>query len=323
MTTSKTFLLAGVATALMAATSAHAQDKKPVVGIIGANYAIEAARAQYESIAAGLKARGIDYKFLDAQLDINKQVAHIDQFVDEGVAAIAMDIAGDPNAVLGPLMRADAAGVKIFSIGGTPGFDKTLVQVNMPSSELGVKSGEYLCKATGGTGEIALIEAIDIPVLAPRWNGLKETIAAKCPELKIMAVERAIPDDAATGRPIAENLLTRFPDLKAIWAMNDGIALGTGLAVKSAGREVIVTGLNGEVQGMDGIKQGVIAASWDMMPTDGGMVLADRIADILEGKTPAPTTTEVIQIKDVTEWTKDNAAEWKSYDQRVAYPGLQ
>ena len=316
-------MLAGAAVAALSATIANAQDKKPVVGIIGANYAIEAARAQYESIAAGLKARGIEFKFLDAQLDINKQVAHIDQFVDEGVSAIAMDIAGDPNAVLGPLLRADKAGVKIFSIGGTPGFDKTLVQVNMPSAELGVKSGEYLCKVTGGTGEIALIEAIDIPVLAPRWNGLKETIAAKCPDLKIMAIERAIPDDAATGRPLAENLLTRFPDLKAIWAMNDGIALGTGLAVKSAGRDVIVTGLNGEVQGIDGIKNGVISASWDMMPTDGGTVLANRIADILEGKTPAPTTTEVIDIKDVAEWTKDNIGDWKAYDQRVVYPGLQ
>jgi len=323
MTKHRALLLAGAAAAAFSATMAQAQDKKPVVGIIGANYAIEAARAQYESIAAGLKARGIEYKFLDAQLDINKQVAHIDQFVDEGVAAIAMDIAGDPNAVLGPLQRADAAGVKIFSIGGTPGFDKTLVQVNMPSSELGVKSGEYLCKVTEGKGEVALIEAIDIPVLAPRWNGLKETIAAKCPDLKIVAVERAIPDDAATGRPIAENLLTRFPDLKAIWAMNDGIAMGTGLAVKSAGSDVIVTGLNGENQGIDGIKQGVVTATWDMMPTDGGMTLANRIADILEGKTPAPTTTEVIQIKDVAEWTKENVADWKPYDQRVTYPGIQ
>lgn len=322
MTKLKSVLLAGVV-ATSAFTGAHAQDKKPVVGIIGANYAIEAARAQYESIAAGLKARGIAFKFLDAQLDINKQVAQIDQFVDEGVSAIAMDIAGDPNAVLGPLLRADKAGVKIFSIGGTPGFDKTLVQVNMPSGELGVKSGEYLCQVTGGKGDIALIEAIDIPVLSPRWNGLKDTVKAKCPDLKIVAIERAIPDDAATGRPLAENLLTRFPDLKAIWAMNDGIALGAGLAVKSAGRKVIVTGLNGENQGIDGIKQGVVAASWDMMPTDGGTVMANRIADILEGKTPAPTKTEVIQIKDVAAWTKDNVGSWKPYDQRVVYPGLQ
>jgi len=323
MTRLTSILLAGAAATAALTGMASAQDKQPVVGIIGANYAIEAARAQYESVAAGLKARGIAFKFLDAQLDINKQVAHIDQFVDEGVAAIAMDIAGDPNAVLGPLTRADAAGVKIFSIGGTPGFDKTLVQVNMPSRELGVKSGEYVCEATGGTGEIALIEAIEIPVLTPRWDGFKDTIKEKCPDLKIVAIERAIPDDAATGRPLAENLLTRFPDLKAIWSMNDGIALGAGLAAKSAGREILITGLNGENQGIDGIRQGVIQASWDMMPTDGGMVLAGRIADILEGKTPAPTTTEVIQISDVATWTRDNVADWKPYDQRVEYPGLQ
>ncbi|MFM2279288.1 MAG: hypothetical protein RLZZ444_1519 [Pseudomonadota bacterium] len=323
MNNSMKFLTAiAIATPVLAG-SAMAEDKPQVVGILGANYAIEAARAQYESLAAGLIERGIKVKFLDAQLDINKQVSQIDQFVDEGVTAIVVNVAGDPNAVLGPLKRADAAGVKVFSIGATPGFDKTLVEVDLPSEELGRLSGEFMCKVTDGTGEIAMIEAIDIPVLATRWNVFMETIKLGCPDLKIVATERAIPDDAATARPIAENLLTRFPDLKAIWTMGDGPALGAGLAVKSSGRDVMVTGLNGESQGIEGVKQAVITATWDMLPTDIGYQLSGKIADILQGKVPAPTKTEVFTVSNLPEWTPSNVADWKPYDQRIAYPGLQ
>lgn len=297
--------------------------EKQTVGIAGAVYAIEAARAQYESLAAVMKARGIAVKYIDAQQDINKQVAAVDQFVDEKVDAIVLQVVGDPNALLRPLQRAEKAGIKVFSLGPTPGFPGTLIEYDDGADNLGRLSGEYMCKATGGTGDIAMIEAIEIPVLLPRWNVFLETIKAKCPNLKVVAIERAIPDDAATARPIAENLLTRFPNLKAIWAMGDGPALGAGLAAKAAGRKIIVTGINGEVVGIDGVKQGVIMASWDMMPTDIGTQLGEKAADILQGKAPVPTKTQVFNQGDQVMWDSKTVANWKPYDKRVKYPGLQ
>jgi ABC-type sugar transport system substrate-binding protein len=312
-------LLVGLASSTVLASAAE----KMTVGILGANYAIESARAQYESVAAGLIERGFEVKFLDARLDINTQVSQVDQLVDQKVDAIVVNVAGDPNALLGSLKRADAAGVKVFSIGATPGFDKTLVEVDLPSQELGQKSGEYMCKETGGTGEIALIEAIDIPVLSARWDSFLATIKEKCPELKVVDIQRAIPDDAATTRPLAEDVLTRFPDLKGIWAMGDGPALGAGLAAQGLGRKIIVTGLNAEGQGINGVKQGAISATWDLLPTDIGYQLSVKIADIMEGKTPAPAKTEVFTVSNLPEWNKDNAGDWKPYDQRIKYPGLQ
>jgi ribose transport system substrate-binding protein len=292
------------------------------VGIAGANYAIESARAQYESLAAGLEDRHIDVKFLDAQLDINTQVSQIDQFVDQGVDAIVLNLAGDPNAIAGALDRATKAGIDLYAI-GYGGSDKVLVQVDSPSEEMGRLSGEYMCEKTGGTGQVALIEAIDIPVLAVRWDSFLDTISKKCPGLQVVATERAVPDDAATARPIAEDLLTRFPDLNAIWAMGDGPALGAGLAVTSANRDVVVTGLNGESQGIDGLRQGAIDATWDMLPTDMGQQLAKKIADIAQGKADRPTKTEVFTVSDLPMWTADNIGTYKPYEKRVAFPGLQ
>jgi ribose transport system substrate-binding protein len=304
-------------------TAADTDDGTYTVGIAAANYSIESARAQYESLAAGLQDRGIEVKFLDAQLDINSQVSQIDQFVDQGVDAIVVNLAGDPYAVVGPLQRATAAGIDLFSIGAVPGIEDLLVQVDLPSEELGALSGSYMCEQTGGTGTVALIEAVDIPVLAGRWDSFLATIAAECPDLEVVATERAMPDDAATARPIAEDLLTRFPDLDAIWTMGDGPALGAGLAVQASGRDVIVTGLNGEIPGLDGVKQGVVDATWDMQPTEVGSQLAAKIADILDGTTEAPTSTEVFTVSNLTEWTADNADDWKPYDERVEYAGLQ
>lgn len=294
------------------------------VGIAGANYAIEGARAQYEALAAGLKEQDIKFTFSDAKLDINTQVSQIDQFVSSGVDAIVVNVAGDPNALAGPLKRATDAGIKLFAIGAVPGVPEVLAEVDLPSEELGEKSGKYFCEKTGGTGEIAMIEAIDIPVLAARWDSFRATIKQECPELTVVATERAIPDDTATTRPIAENLLTRYPNLKGIWTMGDGPALGAGLAAQAAGRdEIIVTGLNAESPGIDGIKQGVVDATWDLLPTDIGLKLAGKIADILTGEVSPPSTTDVSTVTDLPEWNKENVDNYKAYDKRVEYPGIQ
>jgi len=303
--------------------SGSAAGKNYTVGIAGANYAIEAARAQYEALAGGLKERGLKYKFSDAKLDINAQVSQIDQFVSGKVDAIVVNVAGDPNALVGPLKRASDAGIKLFSIGAVPGVPAVLAEVDLPSQELGAKSGAYFCKATGGTGDIAMIEAVDIPVLAARWDSFLATIKKQCPQLKVVATQRAIPDDTATARPIADDLLTRFPKLKGIWAMGDGPALGAGLAAKAANRDIIVTGLNAETPGIDGVKQGVVKATWDMLPTNIGANLATKVADILQGKAPAPASTDVSTVTNLPEWNATNVAQYKPYDQRVTYPGLQ
>ena len=322
----KSLALAVSAAAVLtaAAPAALASPEDPVVGIAGANYAIPAARAQYEGVAAALKERGIRYRFLDALLDINKQVSQLDQFVNEGVDAIVVNVAGDPNAVLAPLNRAQAAGIKIFGLGPTPGFDDLLVQADNGAPEQGRRSGEFMCEALGGSGRIAMIKGIEIPTLAPRWDEFRAALQANCPDVEIMAEERAIPDDSATARPIAENLLTRFPDLDAIWAMNDGVALGTALAAKSAGRsDLIVTGINGEQYAAEGIKMGLIAASWDMEPVETGYKLGQMVADILQGEAEIPAETVVFEPTDVPMWTQDTIGDWKPYEARIPYPGLQ
>lgn len=315
----KAFLLG----AALCAISTPSFADTPVVGILGANYAIPAARAQYEAIAAGFLERGVKYRFLDAVLDVNVQVSQIDQFTNEGVDAIIINAAGDPNALLAPLKRAHAAGIQVYGLGGVPGFEELLIQADNSSVEHGVRSGEWVCEATGGKGEVALIKAIELPSLSPRWDKFRETISARCPDLKIVAEERAIPDDSATARPLAEDLLTRFPNLSVIWTSGDGPALGAGLAAKAAGRDIIVTGINGEQYAHDGIKQGLIDASWDMEPVQLGYDLAMKISDILQGKAPVPSKTEVFEPVNVAHWTKDTIGDWKAYEARIAYPGLQ
>jgi ribose transport system substrate-binding protein len=54
-----------------------------------------------------------------------------------------------------------------------------------------------------------------------------------------------------------------------------------------------------------------------------GAQLGEKIADILQGKVPVPTKTQVFNMGNQTEWNSKNAAEWKPYDKRVKYPGLQ
>lgn len=302
-----------------------AADGEFTVGIAACSYAIESARAQYEAIAYQLEQRGLNWSFQDAALDINAQVSQIDQFVAEGVDAIIVNLCGDPNAIAGPVARAQEAGIQIYGLGPLPVIEGVLVEASLPNELMGRLSAEYICDATGGEGEVAMMEAIDIPVLAVRWDTFAATLGEQCPNVEIVSRDKAIPDDAATARPIAEDVLTRFPDLAGYWAMGDGPALGVGLAVQAADKTIPVTGMNGESTAIDGINQGAVTVTWDMDPIYVGQTLADYVADILTGAAEVPTETIRFTTPDdmVIEYTADNVADWKPYEDRIPYPNLK
>ncbi|WP_437535003.1 sugar ABC transporter substrate-binding protein [Sorangium sp. So ce726] len=308
-----------------AVAATGAVRKTFTVGIAGGNYAIESARAQYEGLARAVADRGMKFRFADASLDINKQVSQIDQLTSDGVDAIVVNLIGDPNAVAGPIKRAKERGIKIFSLGGPlPGVEGVIAEADLPNTTMGALSARYMCEKTGGSGQIAMIMAIEIPVLAERWNSFEAELNKGCPDVKIVDRQRAIPDDAPTARALAEQILIKHPDIKGIWAMGDAPALGAGLAVKAAGKKIIVTGMNGETNGVNGIKQGVISVTWDIQPTEIGVRLGNIVADVLEGKQqPGPLVKFTTPEDQVTVWDATTIASYKPYDQRVTYPKLQ
>lgn len=290
------------------------------IGLAAVKVANPAARQVYAGFTHRSQELGMDVKVNDANLDINKQISDIDEFINSDVDAIIIHLGGDPNAVRGPIQRAIDKGIRIFSIDELPGIDGVDLLAVQPSATASEAAAEWIIEELGGEGQVAVVGGPAIPVLKTRWEAATKVFESQ-PGIELVERQDSIPDDAGGGRLVAENLLNRYPDLDAIWTINDSVASGVGQAIRSAGRDVLVTGINGDEEGIQGIKEGYINATWDTSGLELGRLAAEEAYRILSGDVADDELPIRIDV-DPVKWTTKNVSKWQRPEDRIPYPGL-
>jgi ribose transport system substrate-binding protein len=106
----------------------------------------------------------------------------------------------------------------------------------------GVVSAHEMAKAIGGKGKVGVIfHNADFFVTKQRYDGFKATIKAGYPNMKIVqSTGIAGPDFAGDAQKAADAMLTKHPDLTAIWAVWDVPAEGVMAAARADGRKDLI-----------------------------------------------------------------------------------
>jgi ABC-type sugar transport system substrate-binding protein len=88
------------------------------------------------------------------------------------------------------------------------------------------------------------------------------------------------------GLKLAEDALTANPDLVAIYAANDDVALGAAQAVQAAGKKgkVLVTGMNGIPPALRAVGDGMLSLTVELNPVNWGRMGVDVLAGYLKGQ---------------------------------------
>ena len=99
-----------------------------------------------------------------------------------------------------------------------------------------------------------------------RLAGFKDGISGS-PGIKLVAVQPAN-SERALGMSVMENLLTSDPDLRAIFATNDQMALGAveAIAARNLTGKVFVVGVDATAEAVHAIEAGRMAADVAMNP---------------------------------------------------------
>jgi hypothetical protein len=101
---------------------------------------------------------------------------------------------------------------------------------------------------------------------------------------------------------VTTNLLQAHPNVKAIFAENDEMALGAIEALgDKAGKDVIVVGFDGVEDALKAIKEGTMYASTAQHPADMAAQAVVEASKLLKGE----AATKEMQV-DVVTVTKDN-----------------
>lgn len=81
-----------------------------------------------------------------------------------------------------------------------------------------------------------------------------------------------------------ENLLQGTPDIQAVFAHNDEMALGAIEAIRSSGKEILVVGFDGNEDAVKAVQAGDMSATIAQQPELIGKLAVQAARDILNGK---------------------------------------
>jgi len=171
----------------------------------------------------------------------------------------------------------------------------------------GKQAAKALSEAINGEGEILVLQGkTGSSASRERGKGFEEGLKDN-PNIKVVAKQTA-EFERAKGLDVTTNLLQAHPNVKAIFAENDEMALGAVEALgNKAGKEVKVIGFDGAEDAVKAIKDGRMYASIAQQPVKMAKQAVIEASKLLKGE----TAMKEMQVE-VVAVTKENVDKFSS-----------
>jgi ribose transport system substrate-binding protein len=255
-------------------------DGKTIVGFSQSEATSNPFRAtETKTIEDQAKQLGVKLIERNANADVNAQNSQIEDMIAQGAQVLI--VAPENSDGLGPaLAQAKAKKIPVLTI------DRTVTGTACSDFIAFIGSNFYgqaqiaaddVATATGGTGKVAILSGTPgNNVSADRTKGFTDELAAKYPDLSVVASQTAN-FDQTDGQKVMEQMLQAHPDITAVYAENDGMALGALQAIKTAGKtagkDIKVVSIDGIRQAVQDVVSGQLAADIETNPRFGPLAL--------------------------------------------------
>ncbi len=245
-----------------------------------------------------IQAHGDRLVTLDAQWDDLKQLNDISDMIHRGAAGIFVNPV-DWEGIRGSLLKAKEKGVPCIVV-DAPAKDKDLALCTVASDNVkaGRLAAEALLKARRPANIIILHHSLNKACL-DRVAGFREVIDKYPDEMKVLTTQegKGTTDGA---RPVVQDLIQRFPQVNAVFAINDPSALGAVSALEAADRlkDVTIVTVDGSQEGVEAVKAGRLLSTSAQFPREIGRIAAEKLYEHLEGKPVKQEVTVRVELID-------------------------
>ncbi|WDD92961.1 substrate-binding domain-containing protein [Burkholderia sp. FERM BP-3421] len=187
----------------------------------------------------------------DAHHDVGKQVSDVEDMLQKKIDILLVNPT-DSAGIQGAITAAKKAGAVVVAVDANASGPVDAF-VGSKNFDAGALSCDYLAKAIGGSGAVAILDGIPVVPILERVRGCKAALA-KYPNVKLVATQNGR-QERATALSVTENMIQANPALKGIFSVNDGGAMGALAAINVSGRDIKLTSVDGAPEAIAAIRK--------------------------------------------------------------------
>lgn len=229
---------------------------------------------------------GYNLVVLDSQNNPAKELANVQDLTVRSTKLMLINPT-DSDAVGNAVAMANQAKIPVITLDRQASKGEVASHVASDNAFGGKMAGDYIAKKVGENAKVIELEGIaGTSVARERGKGFAQ--AAEKHHFTILASQPA-DFDRTKGLNVMQNLLTAHPDVQAVFAQNDEMALGALRALQTAGKtDVLVVGFDGTEDGIKAVNSGKMGATVAQRPDQIGVIGVQTADKVLKGeKVPA------------------------------------
>ncbi|MEH2093368.1 ABC transporter substrate-binding protein [Nostoc sp.] len=262
-----------------------------------------------EAEAKKIGGKDVNVTVVSSAYDLNQQSNQIENFTASNTDIIIVN-AADKSGIKPAIEKAKQAGRIVIAVdtGAEGGVDATITTNNVQAGEVSCK---YIADRLKGKGNVVIVNGPPVDSVIQRVSGC-ENVLSKYPDIKILSKNQNAEGSRDGGLRVMTDLLTTFPKIDAVFAINDPSGVGAELAANQAQRkDFFIVGVDGAPEAITAIaaKDSLYAATATQNPRGMAEKAVQVGNDILNGKKPSNPTI-LIPVKLIT---KDNVSTEKGW----------
>ncbi|SDG82734.1 substrate-binding domain-containing protein [Paraburkholderia phenazinium] len=194
---------------------------------------------------------GADVVVTDAHHDVSKQVSDVEDMLQKKIDILLVNPT-DSTGIQSAVVSAKKAGVVVVAVDANANgpVDSFVGSKNFDAGQM---SCDYLAKAIGGSGEVAILDGIPVVPILERVRGCKAALA-RFPNVKIVDTQNG-KQERATALTVTENMIEAHPNLKGLFSVNDGGSMGALSAIESSGKDIKLSSVDGAPEAITAIQK--------------------------------------------------------------------
>lgn len=247
-----------------------------------------------EGAEAKAKELGHDLIVLDSQDNPAKELGNVEDLLVKGVDVLLINPT-DSDAVVSSVKAANRSKIPVVTLDRAANGGNVVSHVASDNVLGGEMAGNFIVEKLGGKGKVVELEGIPGTTAArDRGTGFNKAAAGK---LEVVA-KQAADFDRTKGLNVMENILQAQPEIQAVFAHNDEMALGALKAIEASGRDIFVVGFDATDDAVAAVKEGKLATTVAQKPAEIGAIgveVADKIVKKQAVEKNVPVALELVK----------------------------